>query len=73
MPDHVHLVCEVSPQLAVSHVVGKLKGYTSRVLRAEHPQLVTRLPMLWTRSKFIASASTVTLDVLKRYVESQKN
>ena len=72
MPDHCHLLAEIGPDVAVAAVVGRIKGYTSRVLRSEFPELCSRLPTLWTRSKFVTSAGTVTLDVLKQYVEQQK-
>jgi putative transposase len=73
MPDHVHLLIDVDPRLAVVSVVGKIKGYTSHTLRNEFPALKRRLPTLWTRSKFIASVGAVTLDVVKKYIENQKN
>ena len=72
MENHVHLVASVPPQELVSLVVGRIKGFCSRVLRDEFPELNTRLPCLWTRSKFVSSTGGVTLEVLKRYVEHQK-
>ena len=53
-------------------VVGKIKGFTSHELRNEFPSLKKRLPTLWTRSKFISAVGAVTLDVVQRYIESQK-
>jgi putative transposase len=72
MPDHVHLLLDVNPQVGVNTVVGQIKGYTAHVLRQEFPHLTSRLPSLWTRSKFISSVGTVTLEVVKRYIEQQK-
>ena len=72
MPDHLHLLISVPPNVAVTQVIGKIKGFTSKVIREEYPALKTRLPSLWTRSKFVASTGGVTLDVLKQYVENQK-
>jgi putative transposase len=72
MPDHVHLLLDVNPQLGVNTIVGQIKGYTAHVLRQEFPHLKSRLPSLWTRSKFISSVGTVTLEVVKRYIEQQK-
>ena len=72
MEDHVHLVASVTPQYAVVNVIGRIKGFCSRVLRDEFPELKSRLPSLWTRSKFVSSIGGVTLDVLKRYVEEQR-
>ena len=72
MPDHVHLLLDVNPQLGVVQVVGKIKGYTAHTLRAEYPWLKKRLPSLRTRSKFISSVGAVTLDVVQKYIENQK-
>lgn len=72
MPDHVHLLLSVSPQVGVGPVVGRIKGWTAHVLRSEFPALKSRLPSLWTRSKFISTVGAVTLEVVKRYIEDQK-
>jgi len=72
LSDHVHLLLSVTPSKPVSSVVGRLKSYTAHILRSEYPELKSRLPSLWTRSKFVATAGEVTLGVLKRYVENQK-
>ena len=72
MPDHIHLLASVPPETSVTSVIGKIKGYTAKVLRSEFQSLTRRLPCLWTRSKFVASAGTVTLDALKQYVANQK-
>lgn len=37
--DHIHLLVQISPRESVSSVVQRLKGGTSRVLRAEFPRL----------------------------------
>lgn len=72
MPDHVHLLLACDPRKAVADVVGRIKGYTAHELRDEFPWLKSRLPSLWTRSKFISSVGSVTLEVVKQYIENQK-
>ena len=72
MPDHIHLLASIPPNAAMSQGVGKIKGFTAKTLRDEFPLLKRKLPCLWTRRKFVASAGSVTLDVLKQYVENQK-
>jgi putative transposase len=71
MPDHVHLLIQCDPQFGIHRVVKHLKGYTSRILRQEFPHLKSRLPSLWTNSYFVATVGTVSLDVVKQYIESQ--
>jgi putative transposase len=73
MPDHVHLLIQCDPQYGIHKVVKQLKGYTSRILREEFPQLKRRLPSLWTNSYFVATVGTVQLDVIKKYIEEQKS
>ncbi|MBU2613924.1 IS200/IS605 family transposase [Patescibacteria group bacterium] len=72
MPDHIHFLVDVNPKIGVYSIVSKIKGYTSHQLREEFPSLKTRLPTLWTRSKFISSVGAVTLEVVKKYIEEQR-
>ena len=73
MSDHVHLLLDVNPQIGIATIVGQIKGYTAHMLRTEFPWLKKRLPSLWTRSKFVSSVGSVTLEVVKRYIETQKD
>lgn len=72
MPDHVHLLLDTDPRIGIVKIVGQIKGYTAHTLRKEFPALKSRLPCLWTRSKFISTVGTVSLEVVKRYIEDQK-
>ena len=72
MPDHVHLLLGCDPQFGIHRLVKLLKGYSSHALREEFPSLKRRIPSLWTNSYYCATVGGVTLDTLKRYVESQK-
>jgi putative transposase len=71
MPDHVHLLVEIPPTVALSRFMQIMKGRTSRVLRAEFPAL-RRLSALWTPSWFVSTVGGAPLDVVRRYVENQK-
>lgn len=73
MPDHVHMILDINPKIGIFTVVNKIKGYTSHVLRNEFPSLKRRLPTLWTQSKFISSVGAVSLEVVKKYIQEQKN
>ena len=72
MPDHIHLILDVNPKIGIYKIVQQIKGYTSYSLRKEFPSLKSRIPTLWTRSKFIASVGCVSLEVVKKYIEEQK-
>ena len=72
MPDHVHLLISIPPNIAVTDMIARIKGNTSHTLRAEFPELITRLPTLWTRGKFISTCGSVSLDTVMKYIEGQK-
>ena len=73
MPDHVHLLLDINPKIGVYPVISKIKGYTSHQLREEFPELKRKLPCLWTNSNFISTCGSVSLEVVKKYIEEQKN
>lgn len=70
MPDHVHLFIGVDPDVSPTQVMHRRKGYTSRILRAEFPHLLT-LPSLWTRSFFVSTAGNVSSQKIQHYIASQ--
>lgn len=72
-PDHVHLLVEVDPQFGIHRLVKYIKGVTSHELRKEFDSLRTRLPSLWTNSYFCSTVGGAPLEVIKQYVENQKN
>ena len=73
MPDHIHLLLEVDPQFGVHKAVKKIKGRTSRILRQEFDFLRTKLPTLWTNSYFVSTVGGAPLEIIKQYIENQKN
>ena len=73
MPDHVHMLLEVDPQLGIHRAVKRIKGRTSHDLRAEFPWLKTRIPTLWTNSYFVSTVGGTPLAIVRQYIENQKN
>ena len=73
MSDHVHLLVEIDPQLGIHLLIKKLKGKSSRLLRQEFSFLRSKLPTLWTNSYFVSTVGGAPLQVIKQYIESQKN
>jgi putative transposase len=73
LPDHVHLLVTCDPQFGIHRLVKQIKGRSSRLLRQEFPSIKSRLPTLWTNSYFVATVGGATLEVVKRYVENQRN
>ena len=72
MPDHVHMLVEVDPQLGIHKAVKRIKGRSSHDLREEFPWLRRRLPSLWTNSYFVSTVGGAPRAAARRYIESQK-
>lgn len=73
MSDYVHLLVEVDPQLGIHLLIKKTKGRSSRLLRQEFLWLRSKLPTLWTNSYFVSTVGGALLQVVKQYIEDQKN
>jgi putative transposase len=74
-PEHVHLLVNFPPKVAVSKLVNSLKGVSSRRLRSEFPTLSQhywRANKLWAGSYFAGSVGGAPLDVLRQYIEQQE-
>jgi len=72
--DHVHLLVNFPPKVAVSHLVNSLKGVSSRYMRREFPELERhywRAERLWSGSYFAGSVGGAPISVLRQYIENQ--
>jgi putative transposase len=72
--DHVHLLVNYPPKVALSKLVNSLKGVSSRRLRRIYPEIASRYwkGTLWSPSYFAASCGGAPLSVIRKYVESQQ-
>jgi len=72
--NHVHLLVEYPPKLAVSVLVNSLKGVSSRLLRKERPDLKNRYwkNVLWSPSYFASSCGGAPISIIKQYIEQQQ-
>ena len=72
--NHVHLLVNFPPKVAISKLVNSLKGVSSRRLRQEYPELVRhywRAQRLWSGSYFAGSVGGTPLSIVKQYIEQQ--
>jgi putative transposase len=72
--NHVHLLVNHPPKVALSKLVNSLKGVSSRRMRQEFPDLVRhyyRANRLWSGSYFAGSVGGAPLSVLRQYIEQQ--
>ena len=72
MPDHVHLFIEFDPRIMLHKVIKQLKGTSARRLREEFPELVSKLPCMWTRSYYSCTVGHINEDTISKYIEDQK-
>lgn len=72
--DHVHLLVQYPPKVAVSALVNSLKGVSSRLLRRDRPDLAARYwqGVLWSPSYFAASCGGAPISLVRQYIEQQK-
>jgi len=73
--EHVHLLVNYPPKVAVSRLVNSLKGVSSRLLRQEFPELrrhYWRARKLWSGSYYAGSAGGAPLATIRQYIESQQ-
>ncbi len=71
--DHIHIIFKAKPILVIPKYLNALKTITSREIKKNFPEIKKKLwkEMFWSRSYFLATTGQVTLDQLKKYVESQ--
>jgi putative transposase len=73
--DHVHLLVEYPPKVAVSALVNSLKGVSARRLRSEFTGRVNRHLMhghFWSPSYFAASCGGAPLSIIRQYIQQQR-
>jgi putative transposase len=72
--NHVHLLVNFPPKVAISKLVNSLKGVSSRRIRQEFPELARhywRAQRLWSDSYFAGSVAGAPISVLRQYIEQQ--
>ena len=71
--DHFHLLFKAKPTLDMPKYLNAIKTISSREIRRKFPKVKKKLweDTFWSRSYFLATTGQVTLDQLKKYVESQ--
>ena len=74
--DHIHLMFSAPPQVQLSSVINNLKTVTSRLIRRDHLDWVQKFywePVFWSRSYYIGSVGDMTTEIVKLYIENQRN
>ena len=73
--DHVHLLVNYPPKVAISKLVNSLKGISSLLIRKKnYPSIQKKLwgGALWSPSYFAGSCGGAPLAVIRQYIEQQQ-
>ncbi len=73
--DHVHLLVNDPPKVAISTLVNSLKGVSSRLIRQKnYPEIRQKLwgGHLWSPSYFAGSCGGAPLSMIRQYIENQR-
>ncbi len=73
--DHVHLLINHPPKVAVSKLANSLKGVSSRLIRKKnYPNICSKLwgGALWSPSYFSGSCGGAPITVIRQYIEQQQ-
>ena len=72
--DHIHLLVDLAPKIALSKLVNTLKTITSREIRKEFAEELKPYywkPVFWKQGFGYTSAGGASLATLKKYIENQ--
>ena len=71
--DHVHVLFKAEPNSELSKFINAYKSASSRLIKKEYPQIRVRLweGFFWSRSFCLLTTGSVTIDVIRQYIESQ--
>ena len=76
MPDHVHILFEAVPNINLSTFVNAFKTASSRMVRKNFAEELAPYywkPYFWSLSYFIGSVSDRSTEVVKKYIDNQKD
>lgn len=73
--DHVHLLVNYPPKVAVSKLVNSLKSVSSLLIRKKnYPSIKKKLwgNALWSPSYFAGSCGGAPIEIIRQYIEQQQ-
>lgn len=73
--DHVRLLVNYPPKVAVSNLVNSLKGVSSRMIRKKnYPSISKKLwaGAMWSPSYFAGSCGGAPIEIIRQYIEQQQ-
>lgn len=71
--DHVHVLFKAHPNTELSKFINAYKSASSRLIKKEFPVVRQKLwkEYFWSQSFCLISTGGVTIDIIKKYIETQ--
>jgi putative transposase len=71
--DHVHLLLSIPPKMAVSEVVGRIKGRVAIRMYKEIPEIRKKFwgRRFWARGYFVSTVG-VNEETIRKYIQNQE-
>jgi len=73
--DHVHLLINYPPKVAISKLANSLKGVSSRLIRKKNYHSIRKKlwdGSLWSPSYFSGSCGGEPISIIRQYIEAQQ-
>lgn len=75
MSDHIHMLISCNPRFGIMACIQYIKSITAKILYKEFPYIKQNYlwgGKFWSRSSFISTVGSVSLETVKAYIENQK-
>ncbi len=71
--DHVHILFKAHPNTEMSKFINAYKSVSSRLIKKEYPDIKKQLwqEYFWSRSYCLLTTGGVSIEVIKKYIETQ--
>ena len=71
--DHIHILFKAHPNTEISKFINAYKSASSRLIKKEFPEIRQQLwkEYFWSRSFCLLTTGRVSIDVIKKYIETQ--
>lgn len=72
--NHIHILISCNPRFNIMSCLTAIKSITAKTLFKEFPYIKERYlwgGQFWSRSSFVSTVGSVSLEVVKKYIENQ--
>jgi putative transposase len=68
--DHIHILINISPKVAISTIVARIKRFSTYYIFRRHQKLKW-LKKFWSRGYFVCSIGEASPETIRKYIETQ--